>query len=128
MRSALFATCLLSLGSFLWLAAGCQTTQPGATDTLGVYSTHIDGAPDQVTSAAQKACNDMKLLDVNSTGTKVDGKVTARTAQGSDVAINIEQAGENVSKVTIQVGVTGDETVSKQLVDRIRNHLAWFGL
>lgn len=128
MRSALLTLCLLSLGSFLWLASGCQTTQPGATDTLGVYSTHVDGAPDQVTSAAQKACYDMKLLDVNGTGTKVDGKVTARTAQGDDIAINVEQAGENVSKVSIHVGLTGDETVSKQLVDRIRSHLAFFGL
>jgi hypothetical protein len=95
---------------------------------MGVYSTHVDGTPDRVTSAAQKACNDMKLLDVNGAGTSIDGKVTARTAQGDAVAINVEQAGENVSKVSIHVGLTGDEAVSRQLVDRIRSHLGWFGM
>jgi hypothetical protein len=85
----------------------------------------IDSSPDKVTTAAQKAAGDLSLLDINAAGTKVDGKVSARTAQGEDVSIDIEQAGENVSKVTIRVGTTGDEAVSKQLVDRIKSHLSW---
>jgi hypothetical protein len=104
---------------------GCSTDTPGATETLGTYSTMIDSSPDKVTTAAQKAAGDLSLLDINAAGTKVDGKVSARTAQGEDVSIDIEQAGENVSKVTIRVGTTGDEAVSKQLVDRIKSHLSW---
>jgi hypothetical protein len=42
------------------------------------------------------------------------------------VTIQVAQAGDNVSKVTIQVGATGDEAVSKQLADRIKSHLSWF--
>jgi len=41
------------------------------------------------------------------------------------VTIDIEQAGESVSKVTIHVGATGDEALSKQLIDGIKNHLSW---
>ena len=55
----------------------------------------------------------------------MDGQVTAKTAQGDTVTINIAQAGENVSTVTIHIGTTGDEAVSKQLVDRINSHLSW---
>ena len=46
-------------------------------------------------------------------------------AQGDVVTIDIAQAGDNVSKVTIRVGTTGDEAVSKQLVDKIKSHMSW---
>ncbi len=116
---------LLSMGVFLVNLTGCQTDTPGATSTLGAYSTMIDGPPDKVAAASQKAADDLKLTDIVGTSTKVDGKVTAKTAQGDAVTIDIDQAGENVSKVTIRVGVTGDDAVSKQLVGRINSHLSW---
>jgi phage-related protein len=126
MKFALLTLGLLSMSAFLFTATGCSTDQVGTTDTVGTYSTHVDATPDKATTAAGKACEDLKLNNINSNGTKVDGKVTATTAQGQDVTINIEQAGENVSKVSIRVGATGDEAVSKQLVDRLRSHLSWF--
>jgi ACT domain-containing protein len=103
----------------------CSTETPGATEGLGVYTTNVDASPDKVTTAAQKAADDLKLTDIVGNGTKVDGKVTAKNAQGDVVTIDIEQAGDNVSKVTIHIGASGDEAFSKQLVDRIKSHLSW---
>jgi Protein of unknown function (DUF3568) len=120
------ALSLLSLGAILFTTVGCSTEQPGATNTLGDYTTSVAATPDKVTDAAQKACEDLKLNDIVGNGTKVDGQVTAHTADGRDVTITIAQAGDQVSKVTIRVGTAGDEAVSKQLVDRINNHLSWF--
>jgi Protein of unknown function (DUF3568) len=125
MRLTLLALGVLSAGFLLSNLAGCQTDSAGTTDTLGSYTTMIDGSPDKVTVAAQKAADDLKLLDIVGNGTTIDGKVTARDAQNDAVTIDIEQAGQNVSKVTIRVGATGDDAVSKQLVDRIRSHLSW---
>jgi Protein of unknown function (DUF3568) len=125
MKLVFFAISALSTGFFLMNMTGCQTETPGATDTLGSYSTMLSGSPDKVTTAAQKAAEDLKLTDIVANGTKVDGKVLAKNAQGDTITINIEQAGENISKVTIHVGVTGDQAVSKQLVDRIKSHLSW---
>jgi len=85
----------------------------------------IDSSPDKVTVAAQKADADLKLLDIVGTGTKVDGNVTARNANGDSITIDIVQAGDNVSKVSIRVGATGDEAVSKQLSDKIKSHFNW---
>jgi hypothetical protein len=124
MKTAVLALSLLSLG-LLAFCSGCSTDQPGATNTLGSYSTMINSTPDKVTTAAAKAAGDLKLQNVLSQGTKVDGWVTATTAQGEDVRIDIAQAGDNVSKVSIRVGATGDDSVSKQLVDRINSHLSW---
>ena len=125
MRASYFALGLFSLGTVILWLGGCSTTEPGATDTLGSYSTNVDGAPDKVTAAAAKACEDLKLTSIASNGTAVDGKVTAKTAAGDDVSITISQAGDKISKVTIRVGATGDEAVSKQLVDRINSHMSW---
>jgi hypothetical protein len=119
----LFATMIA--GTALCMLNACSTDQPGATNTLGSYSTNIAAAPDKVTTAAQKACEDLKLANINSTGTTVDGKVTAQTAQGQDVTIDIAQAGDQVSSVTIRVGTTGDQAVSKELADHIKSHLSW---
>jgi hypothetical protein len=107
--------------------SGCgSTNQPGSDYTLATYSSNVDSSPDKVTTAATKAAEDMKLLSINSSGTKVDGKVTAKTADDKDVIITITQAGDDVSKVAIQVGATGDQAMSAQLMDSIKSHLHWF--
>jgi hypothetical protein len=125
MKAVLILVSAFSL-SVLLLLNGCATDQPGATNTLGDYTTNVAAAPDKVTTAAGKACDDLKFQNINASGTKVDGKVTAKTAQGDDVIITIAQAGDSVSKVTVRVGSAGDQAVSKQIVDRINNHLSWF--
>ena len=126
MKKAILAISLLSGGFFLANLTACETETPGATETLGMYSTNVNGSPDKVTAAAQKAAADLNLTEIVGNGTKVDGKVTAKDAQGDVVTINIEQAGDGVSKVTIYIGTTGDEAISKQLIDRIKSHLSWF--
>ncbi|MGA2581790.1 MAG: DUF3568 family protein [Tepidisphaeraceae bacterium] len=125
MKLGIFAIGILSASFILANLAACQTDSPGATETLGVYSTMVDSTPDKVTTAAQKAADDLKLTNIVGNGTTMDGKVTAKDAQGDDVEIDIEQAGDNVSKVTIHIGATGDQAVSKQLIDRINSHLSW---
>jgi Protein of unknown function (DUF3568) len=125
MKLAFLAIGVLSAGFLLANLNACATDEPGATETMGVYSTMVNSSPDKVTAAAEKAAADLKLTDIVSNGTKVDGKVTAKNAQGDDVTINVEQAGDNVSKVTIHIGATGDQAVSKQLIDRIQSHLSW---
>jgi len=126
MKSALILLGVLGVGISIASMAGCQTDSPGATNTLGTYSTMVDSTPDKVTAAAQKAATDMSLSEIVANGTKVDGKVTAKNAHGDVVSIDIAQAGDNVSKVSIRVGETGDDAVSKQLIDRIKSHLGWF--
>jgi len=125
MKFVIVSMTVLLAGLFLTNLTACQTESPGATDMLGVYSTMISSSPDKVTTAAEKAANDLKLTDIVATGTKVDGKLTAKDAHGDPVTIDIQQAGDNVSKVTIHIGTAGDESVSKQLIDRIKSHLSW---
>lgn len=127
MRKRYLAINLMGL-AFLTLAAGCSSTdQSAATDDQSAFVTNYDSTADKVTTAADQACDDLKFADINTTGSKVDGKVTAQTTQGDDVSINIEQTGDNLSKVTIRVGSTGDQAMSRELADRIKAHLTWLG-
>src|SRR5271170_2706134 len=103
MKTAIAIVTLCGLGLLLLNLAGCQTESPGAEYTLGAYTTMVDGTPDKVTDAARKAAEDLQLQDILANSTKVDGNLTALNAQGDKVTIDVAQAGDNVSKVTIHV-------------------------
>ena len=121
--ATLGSACCLSMGTLV----GCHSeSEPGATYALNTYTGMVDAAPDSATTAAAKACGDLGLLDVVETSTKVDGKVTAKTADDKTVTISVGLAGDGVSKLSIQVGTTGDESMSAQLFERTKAHLRWF--
>jgi hypothetical protein len=129
MKTLFTVMMIFGAGLLMSNVTGCATEdQPsGATTSIsGSYTELVDASPDKVTDAAKKSADDLKLLDIIGTGTKVDGNVTAQTAQGDNVQIDIVQAGDNVSKVTIRIGPNGNPTVSHELMDRIKNHLKWF--
>lgn len=126
MKTTLALICVLFFGAAMFTLGGCETSTPGVTNTLGALDAHLDSTPDKVTKAARKACEELKLAEIASAGTKIDGKVTARTATGEAVEISIGLAGENVSSIHIRVGTTGDMAVSKQIFDRTKDNLHWF--
>ncbi|HEX7009578.1 MAG TPA: DUF3568 family protein [Phycisphaeraceae bacterium] len=117
----------------LWLAASlallicvvpaCSTLAPGVKNQMGTIVAYVEGSPDQVTSAAEKALKEMSLtIDYNS-ATALDGRILAHTAQGTKVRIDVEQSGENISKTSIRVGSFGDEGVSMAILNRIKENL-----
>ena len=126
MKTSILTVSIIGLGVTMAVLPACQTASPGVKNVAGTYSVMLDGTPDKVTKAAQKAAEDLKLANINATSTKVDGKVTATTAQNTDVMINIEQAGDNVSRVSVRVGASGDGDISQQLIDRTKSNLHWF--
>jgi hypothetical protein len=127
MTTVLSSALLLGAGAgTVTFLTACSTDQPGAQYAINTYTTNIDSSPDKVTTAAQKACADLQLSGISGSGTKVDGTVTAYTAQGTEVNIKITQSGDNVSKMAVTVGTTGDQSLSAQLVERTKKHLSWF--
>jgi hypothetical protein len=68
----------------------------------------------------------MKMTTIESTGTALAGKVTAKTLRNDGVRIDIEQAGDKDSKVTIYTHGDDADAVSKQIQDNIKSNLSWF--
>lgn len=126
MKTTWITAGLLGLGVMFATITGCETSSPGVKNYVGTYTANVDARPDKVTNAARKAVEELKLTNVTSTATKIDGRVRAWTAQNEEVQINVEQAGDNVSKISIRVGASGDEAVSKQILDRTKSNLHWF--
>ena len=86
---------------------------------LGTHS-HV---PDRVVKAAEAALEELEFKLVSASGTKLDGRIKARTAQGKDIVIMVEKEGEDVSKVTVKVGTLGDETISLAIIEKTKEHL-----
>lgn len=102
---------------------GCSTSQPGAKNVAGTITANVGAAPDKVTEAAKDTLEELKLNNIQASSTKVDGKVTARTAQDTAVNISVASAGDNVSAVEIRVGTLGDKAMSMQILEGIQNRV-----
>lgn len=128
MKTAIAIVMSLSLmaavGCATWHGFGKDVGKTG--DTIageGKYTMTFHATPDKVTAAARKTVEQLKMTDVNSSGNRSEGKVTAITAQQEKVTIDIEQSGDNDSKVTIHTRGGSADAVSKQIQDGIRGNL-----
>lgn len=123
MKNVIATALMLGLGISSIGLTGCATGEPGTKNYVGTYTTNIDARPDKVANAAKQALEDMALKNITVSSTKVDGKLEATTAQNDKVTVKIDQAGENVSEVSIRVGAFGDEAISKQIISKTKDHL-----
>jgi predicted small secreted protein len=89
----------------------------------GKYTMTVHATPDKVTAAARRAVEQLKMTDIDSSGDRSEGKVTAKTSQQEKVTIDIEQSGDNDSKVTIHTRGGDADKVSKQIQDQINSNL-----
>ena len=103
----------------LALLPGCQTIKK----VTGTHYAHMSAMPDRVVKAAIAALEELEFKMVSGSGTKLEGRVKARTAQGKDIVIMVEKEGEDVSKVTVKVGTLGDETISQAILEKTKEHL-----
>ena len=99
---------------------GCKTTDPGVRNYAGTVSGVVTAEPERVTAAARQTVEDLKFNSIFSEVSVVDGVVTARTARDNKVDIDIKKEGEGVSRVHIRIGEWGDESLSMQILDSIR--------
>jgi len=76
-----------------------------------------------VHDASISALKELNLPIIEDAHDKLSAKITSRFADGSDVWIEIESVIAESSKITIRVGVMGDEQKSRQILDSIHKHL-----
>jgi hypothetical protein len=119
LRQLAFGAMTIGLG--LLAAGGCSTNTPGVTDTAGRFDMLIDAPPATVARAADSVIENYKFPIESFTFSKADGHLLAHTAQGTEVQLWINQQGDNVSKIEIRVGLTGDEALSQQILKKIKN-------
>ena len=115
---------LLLTGCGTWRGLGKDVSKTGdAMSGQGKYVMTFKATPDKVTPAARKAVEQLKMTDIESSGDRSEGKVSAKTARQDTVKIDIEQLGATDSKVTISTHGDDADTIRKQIQDRIKSNL-----
>lgn len=118
MRTAV-AALVLGLGTMTFV--GCASRhEEGVTSTYRSQYEDVAADTKTTTQAAEAVLNDMGLKSVNSTSTAVDGKATAKLADGTDVKVGIDKETAMTSKVTVTVGMIGDPKLGAEIAKKTK--------
>ena len=120
--SVVMLASLFACSGCLLLAAGAAGVA-GAMYVNGEMKATLDGTPDKVVAATEKAFADLSITKVSSSATKLDGKVVGKTATGKDITITVKSSTEKTSEIFIRVGTFGDEELSRQILSKIEANL-----
>lgn len=128
--STSWRTCVaaLALSSAVFATSGCVAivaagaAGAGVAWVRGALETTVDGDVAKVYRAAQRAVADLQFAKVSEQSSTVDARLIARTALDKRVEIKLEQAGSS-TKLSIRVGLVGDETLALAVLDKIKSHL-----
>jgi hypothetical protein len=77
----------------------------------------------RVHDASISTLKELNLPIIEDNHDKLSARIKSRFADGSDVWIEIESVTAESSKITIRVGILGDEHKSRQILDGIHKHL-----
>ncbi|WP_432799687.1 DUF3568 family protein [Poriferisphaera sp. WC338] len=123
MLLAMILLVMSGCGAVILAGAAAAGTGVGVAYYEGALRGHVNGDPIKVAAAAKEAVEEMKFTLVSDHADAAGGEVVARTAADKKVTISIEPEGDNISKVTVRVGFFGDETISRDIFDKIQSRL-----
>lgn len=108
-------------GCLAVVAAGAAAG--GVAYAKGDLEADVAATPPQAVEATRNALTQMGLAQIYAAATSLDGKVTARTANDRSVTVKVTGQGKQTSRLSIRVGVFGDEPLSREIYDKIKANL-----
>ena len=124
----LFALCLAA--GISAAVAGCAAVVVGAAAAAGTYAyfegklTDTENVPlDRAWEATQAAIKDLGFQVEEQTKDALKAYLKAEEADGTNVWIWLDAEGEKTVKFTIRVGVIGNESTSRLIMDKIKSRL-----
>ena len=113
--SAFFAAVTLFV-----VATGCQSSSaPGVKSDYKSQWTTVSSDTKATTEAAKAVLTGYDFKDVQGTSTDVDGKATAKKADGTVITVSINKA-DNGSQVSVDVGTLGDPSLGAAIAEKIK--------
>lgn len=122
-RDLLLAGLVLCTSTGCWFVVGAAGGAAGAVYVMGQLKDRLDAPVAQVHDAAVAALKDLGLPIKEDKTDKLSAHVESEFADGQHVWITIEAEGEAASKITIRVGMVGDEAKSRKILDTLNQHL-----
>jgi hypothetical protein len=120
---ALLSVAALSALPGCILVAAAALGAAGAAYVNGELEGRLDGSPQQVVRASERALKDMDIQIISADATGIDGKVVGRTALDKKIEISVKRDGDESSKIAIRVDTFGDESLSRQIYDKIKTKM-----
>jgi len=117
--SLLAGTAILQSGCTLLVVGAAAGAATGVMYHQGELKAEVEGAPPAVIKATERAFRDLIWTKDSASATLTDGKATARTATGKEVAVQVEMKTESTSEIGIRIGTFGDEGMSRLLHEKI---------
>lgn len=125
-RLGLIATAMLTL-SATGLMGGCTSGSPPATGTftpvVGELKDTLGSSLDRAWEASRAVVKELQFEERSEAKDAFTGRLTARQADGEDVVIRLTRVHDDVTDITIKVGLFGAETRSREIMSRIKSRL-----
>ena len=99
--------------------AGAGTVAYVRGDLEATYDANID----KVYNATLKSMGELELTPTQKQKDALTALVVARTSADKKVTIKLTRVGESLTKITIRIGVFGDEVLSRAIFERIKGNL-----
>jgi hypothetical protein len=117
MRHTTIAAAAVAIALFI---GACTSTQEGVKTNMLEQWTTVAANTEKTTEAAKAVLEEHGLKEVTAESTNIDGKATAKKADGTKITVSIAKESGEVSKVTIAVGKMGDSTLGAELAKKIK--------
>ena len=114
--SALCSGCLA-------LAVGAAGGAVGAVYVMGKLQDEVNRPLSVVHEAAVAGMKDLELKLSEDRADKISAHIESAFSDGPHVWIDMESISDSRSRITIRVGLTGDEVRSRKIYDAIKQHL-----
>jgi hypothetical protein len=106
-----------------WLVVGAAGGAAGAIYVKGRLKDRFDAPVARVHEAPRAALKEMGLSLHEDKADQLSAQVESKFADGTRVWVTINADGNESSKISIRVGVMGDEGRSRAILDSIKKHL-----
>ncbi|HAM50705.1 MAG TPA: hypothetical protein DCP92_08455 [Nitrospiraceae bacterium] len=130
MRHLRILSMLLSVMLLSMHMTGCVALVAGGAAGAGVVyikgqlNENINEPVPRVYDASISALKELGLPLIDYDHDTVSAKIKSKFADGDDIWIEIEAVTAESSKITVRVGVMGDENKSRKILDVIHKHLS----
>lgn len=120
----------LALGVVATAGSGCVALAVGAGAGVGTYAfvqgateTTLEAPYNTVWAATGQVLQEYEITVSKQTRDAMGGVYKGERHDGSNVVIDVESVGRNVTKFRIRVGAFGDQVYQERLVDDVKARL-----
>ena len=90
---------------------------------MGELKSTEEASLDSTWQAAQKAIEELEFLVTSKQKDAISAKLIARGATDKKIELILKKVSEDLTEVRIRVGIFGDESLSRLVLEKLKNHL-----